>query len=159
MHRNMAETVMGGVVLIVAGVFLYFFLTTAQVRSVQGYPVTATFSKVGGVLPGSDVRVSGINVGSVAAVTLDPKTYLAVVTLSIKSDVKLPKDSVVTIASGGLTGGNYIRIKPGSASEYLASGQAIEKSEDFKTLEDQVGEIIFLATGGSGGGNSDSGFK
>ena len=159
MHRNMAETVMGGVVLIVAAVFLYFFLTTAQVKSVQGYRVGATFSKVGGVLPGADVRVSGINVGSVAAVDLDPKTYLAIVTMTIRPDVKLPKDSVVSIASSGLIGGNYIRIKPGSATDYLAAGEAIAKSEDFKTLEDQVGEIIFLATGGSGGGNSDSGFK
>ena len=159
MHRNLAETVMGGVVLIVAAAFLYFFAGAAQVKSVQGYRVSATFSKVGGVLPGSDVRVSGIAVGSVAAVALDPKTYLAVVTLAIKPDVQLPKDSVATIASSGLIGGNYIRIKPGTATSYLANGDAIEKSEDFKTLEDQVGEIIFLATGGSSGGNSDSGFK
>jgi len=159
MHRNMAETVMGGVVLIVAAVFLYFFVGAAQVKSTQGYKVTATFSKVGGVLPGADVRVSGIAVGSVASVTLDPKTYLAVVTLSIKPDVKLPTDSVATISSSGLIGGNYIRIKPGTATAYLADGQAIERSEDFKTLEDQVGEIIFLATGGAGGGGSDSGFK
>jgi phospholipid/cholesterol/gamma-HCH transport system substrate-binding protein len=158
MHRNVAETVMGAVVLVVAAVFLYFFAQAAQVKSTQGYKVTATFSKVGGVVPGADVRVSGIAVGSVADVALDPKTYLAVVTLAIKPDVKLPHDSVATISSNGLIGGNYIRIKPGNATNYLADGQAIEKSEDFKTLEDQVGEIIFLATGGSGGG-SDNGFK
>lgn len=158
MHRNLAETVMGGVVLVVAAVFLYFFAVAAQVKSTQGYHVSATFSKVGGVLPGADVRVSGIAVGSVASVTLDPKTYLAVVTLAIKPDVKLPTDSVATISSSGLVGGNYIRLKPGSATTYLADGQAIAKSEDFKTLEDQVGEIIFLATGGAGGG-SDSGFR
>jgi phospholipid/cholesterol/gamma-HCH transport system substrate-binding protein len=159
MHRNMAETVMGGVVLLVAAVFVYLFVGATQVKSTQGYKVTATFSKVGGVLPGADVSVSGIAVGSVAAVTLDPKTYLAVVTLAIKPEVKLPRDSIATISSSGLIGGNYIRIKPGNTTDYLADGQAIEKSEDFKTLEDQVGEIIFLATGGSGGGSSDAGFK
>src|SRR5262245_52525827 len=142
MHRNLAETVMGAVVLLVAGAFLYVFSNAAQVKSTQGYKVTATFSKVGGVVPGADVRVSGIAVGSVASVALDPKTYLAVVTLAIKPEVKLPKDSVAGISSSGLIGGNYIRIKPGSTTNYLADGQAIEKSEDFKTLEDQVGEII-----------------
>ena len=154
MKRNLAETVMGAVVLVVAGSFLYFFFTTAQVKSQGGYLVSVTFSKVGGILAGSDVRISGINVGTVSDVHLDPKTFLAIVTMSLKPDVKLPQDSIATIASSGLIGGNYVRIKPGRTQNYLASGGMLEKSEDFKTLEDQVGEIIFLATGG--GGSSDS---
>lgn len=32
--------------------------------------------------------------------------------------------------------------------DFIAEGGAIERTEDFKSLEDQVGEIIFLATGG-----------
>ncbi len=150
MRRNLAETVMGAVVLVVAGAFLYFFFTTAQVKSQGGYQVSVTFSKVGGILAGSDVRISGINVGTVSDVHLDPKTFLAIVTMSLKPDVKLPQDSIATIASSGLIGGNYVRIKPGRTQTYLASGGMLEKSEDFKTLEDQVGEIIFLATGGGG---------
>ncbi len=141
---------MGAVVLIVAAAFLYTFITTAQVKSVQGYKLTAAFAKVGGVLAGSDVRVSGIVVGSVAEVHLDPKTYQAVVTMTLKSDVKLPKDTLATIASNGLIGGNYVRLVPGKDPTMLQDGEQIAKSEDFKTLEDQVGEIIFLATGGNG---------
>lgn len=147
--RNLAESVMGAVVLIVAAAFLYTFITTAQVKSMQGYTLTAAFAKVGGVLAGSDVRVSGIVVGSVAEVHLDPKTYQAVLTMSLRSDVKLPKDTVATIASNGLIGGNYVRLVPGKDTNMLQDGEQIAKSEDFKTLEDQVGEIIFLATGGS----------
>ena len=158
MRRNLAETVMGALVLVVAGAFLYFFANTARMKSTDGYMINATFSKVGGILVGSDVRVSGINVGAVSAVYLDPKTFLAVLTLSLKSDIKLPKDSVATIASNGLIGGNYVRIKPGRSETVLASGDALEKSEDFKTLEDQVGEIIFLATGG-GSGSGEPGVK
>ncbi len=150
MRRNLAETVMGAVVIVVAGAFLYFFFTTAQIKSQGGYQVSATFSKVGGILAGSDVRISGINVGTVSDVHLDPKTFLAIVTMSLKPDVRLPQDSIATIASSGLIGGNYVRIKPGRTQTYLASGGTLEKSEDFKTLEDQVGEIIFLATGGGG---------
>jgi len=150
MRRNLAETVMGAVVLVVAGAFLYFFFTTAQVKSQGGYQVNVTFSKVGGILAGSDVRISGINVGTVSDVHLDPKTFLAIITMNLKPDVRLPADSIATIASSGLIGGNYVRIKPGRTQNYLASGGTLEKSEDFKTLEDQVGEIIFLATGGGG---------
>lgn len=151
MRRNLAETVMGAVVLIVAGAFLYFFFTTAQIKTQGGYQVSVTFSKVGGILAGSDVRISGINVGTVSKVTLDPKTYLAIVTMTLKPEVKLPHDSIALVASNGLIGGNYVRIKPGRATNYVASGGTLEKSEDFKTLEDQVGEIIFLATGGDTG--------
>ena len=150
MRRNLAETVMGAVVLVVAGAFLYFFFTTAQVKSQGGYQVNVTFSKVGGILAGSDVRISGINVGTVSDVHLDPKTFLAIITMNLKPDVRLPADSIATIASSGLIGGNYVRIKPGRTQNDLASGGTLEKSEDFKTLEDQVGEIIFLATGGGG---------
>jgi len=149
MGRNLAETVMGAVVLLVAFGFLYMFATTAQVKTEKGYELTAKFADTGGLQPGSDVRISGIVVGSVTGNRLDPGTYEAVVTLSIRPGVDVPKDSVAAIASAGLIGGNYVRLKPGPAKEKLAAGDAITKSEDFQSLERQVGEIIFLATGGN----------
>ncbi|MAI12178.1 MAG: outer membrane lipid asymmetry maintenance protein MlaD, partial [Rhodospirillaceae bacterium TMED167] len=79
MQRNLAETVMGAVVLIVAGLFLYFFMTTAQIQTVQGYSVSARFGNIGGLQAGSDVRISGIAVGSVLDRSIDPETYEAVV--------------------------------------------------------------------------------
>ena len=86
MHRSLAETVMGTVVLIVAGVFLYFFITTAQIQTVQGYTVSARFGNIGGLQAGSDVRISGIAVGSVRDRSIDPETYEAVVSLSIRPE-------------------------------------------------------------------------
>jgi phospholipid/cholesterol/gamma-HCH transport system substrate-binding protein len=32
----------------------------------------------------------------------------------------------------------------------IAAGGKVSRTKDFKSLEDQVGEIIFLATGGGG---------
>ena len=146
MGRNLAETVMGGVVLAVAMVFLYFFATTAQIQAVQGYDISAKFLKIGGLQKGSDVRVSGINVGTVTGHRLDPETFDAVVNMTIKPDVKLPADTMATIASAGMIGGKYIRLRPGRSKDHLKVGGTIGKTEDFKSLEEQVGEIIFLAT-------------
>lgn len=146
MGRNLAETVMGALVLTVALFFLYFFINTAQVTAIEGYKVSATFTKIGGLQKGSDVRVSGIIVGTVTASGLDPETYDAVVTLSIEPSVKLPKDTIAMIASEGMIGGKYVRLRPGSAKTFIKPGGEIEKTEDFRSLEDQVGEIIFLAT-------------
>ncbi len=148
MGRNLAETFLGGVVIIVAATFLYSFITTAQVEAISGYQVTANFSKIGGLIPGSDVRISGITIGTVTDTTLDPEDFDAVVSMTIKPDVKLPMNTIASIASGGLIGGKYVRLIPGGTKDFIADGGAIELTEDFKSLEDQVGEIIFLATGG-----------
>jgi len=148
MGRNAIETVMGAAVLLVAAVFVYFAYNTAQIKAVTGYEVSARFFKVGGLSKGSDVRISGIKVGTVMSNVLDPVTFDAVVNMSIRPDIKLPADTVATISSSGLLGDKYVMLMPGQADETLTEGSEIANTKDFKSLEDQVGEIIFLATGG-----------
>jgi len=147
MGRNAIETVMGAVVLMVAGMFLYFAYTTADIKTVQGYNVSAAFYKIGGLNKGSDVRINGIKVGTVISQQLDSETFDAVVRMSIVPDIKLPVDTMALIASEGILGGKYIRLEPGVQKTYLADGGTITKIKDFTSLEDQVGKIIFLATG------------
>lgn len=149
MGKNAVETILGGVVLIVAVIFLSFALNTAQVKAVVGYNVSAAFLKVGGLTNGSDVRINGIKVGTVSDLQLDPQTFDAVVSMSISEDVAIPTDSVAGIGSSGIIGGKFVSIQPGGSKEELPDGGKITRTKDFKSLEDQVGEIIFLATGGS----------
>lgn len=152
MRRNAIETVMGAVVLLVAGVFVFFAYDMAQVKAVEGYEVTALFYKIGGLNEGSDVRISGIKVGTVIDHELDSESYDARVRMTITREIKLPVDTVASIASEGLLGGKYVRLEPGTDKSYIKDGGTITRTKDFRSLEDQVGEIIFLATGGDGGG-------
>ncbi len=145
MGKNPAETAMSAVVLLIAFAFLYIFITTAEVGTAQGYDVKAIFTKVGGLRPGSDVRINGIKVGTVTQRVLDPETYEAVVTLTIQSGFKVPEDTVVSIGSETGFGGKYVQLKPGKSKKILAAGATIDKTEDYKSLEEHVGEIIFLA--------------
>ncbi len=154
MGRNAVETVLGAVVLGVAGMFLFFAYSTAQVKGVTGYEVRASFFKIGGLTAGSDVRINGIKVGTIKSTALDPDTFDAVVTMSIRPDVKLPVDTAASIGSEGIVGGKYVRIEPGNIKKFIADGGAITETRDFRSLEDQVGEIIFLATGGDKKGNN-----
>lgn len=147
MSRNLIETVMGAVVLLVAGLFLWLAYTTANLRSPAGYAVTATFGQAGGIAVGSDVRISGIKVGSVTGRELDTTNFEADVTMTIASNVSLPEDTVASIASEGPLGGRYVRLEPGGAATAIAPGGRIRETRGFRSLEDQVGEIIFLATG------------
>ncbi len=148
--RHLVETVMGAAVLAVAGLFVFFAVETAEIKAVKGYNVTAAFYKMGGLQKGSDVRVSGVKVGTVADVFLDAQTYDAVATLSIPKNVKLPLDTMAAIANEGILGNKYVRLEPGNSKQMLADGDRISKTKDFRSLEDQVGEIIFLAIDGKG---------
>ena len=150
MRRNLIESVMGAVVLLVAAVFVYFAYHTAQIHSAPGYLVNATFGKIGGLAIGSDVRISGIRIGNVTARALDPQTYAAVVTMTIDDGVTLPEDTVASIASEGPLGGRYVRLEPGTSATSLSPGGTIKQTRGYRSLEDQVGEIIFLATGRQG---------
>jgi phospholipid/cholesterol/gamma-HCH transport system substrate-binding protein len=157
MKRNAIETVMGAVVLIVAGLFIYFaYGMTRFGGGPDGYPLQASFFKLGDLAVGSDVRISGIRVGKVTARHLDRETYEAVVTISVDKDIKLADDTVASIASEGLMGGKYLRLEPGHSGTVLEPGGQIKETRSYRSLEDQVGEIIFLATG-SGGGDQPSG--
>ena len=148
MGRNAIETVLGGVVLAVAAAFLFFAAKVAQVKAVTGYDLQAHFQSIGGLSAGSDVRINGIKVGTVKERRLDPKTFDAIVVMSILPNVKLPADTVATIGSEGLLGGKYVRLKPGHEKQDIAAGGTIAKTEDYQSLEDQVSKIIFLASGG-----------
>src|SRR5439155_15797373 len=110
MTGNVIETVMGAVVLVVAALFLFFAYSMSQVRTVQGYSVTAQFQAVDGIRDGGDVRIAGVKVGTVLSETLDPKTYLATVRMSINPDYKLPDDTVAEIVSAGLLGDRYMAL-------------------------------------------------
>mgnify|MGYP000965450093 FL=1 len=145
MNHNVIETVLGAVVLVVAAIFLTMALGAADARSVGGYPINANFSKVDGINPGIDVRISGVKVGSVTAMTLDPNTYLAHVTMNIKDDVKLPVDTVAKIASEGLLGGKYMALEPGAEEEMMKPGAQIQYTQASLNLEEMIGKFIFSA--------------
>ena len=146
MKRNPIETILGAFVLLIAGIFLAFAYTSADIQAITGYKISANFLKVGGLETGSDVRISGVRVGTVTNQTLDPKTFQATVNMSISGEVKLPQDTEAAIVSEGLLGGKYVNLIPGRAQQRLADGGVIPKTRDFQSVEDLVGEIIFIAT-------------
>ncbi len=153
MGRNLVETVMGAVVLAIAGFFLAFAYNTSDLRKVTGYAIVAKFSSVEGLGAGSDVRIGGVKIGSVSEQKLDPKDYRAIIVMSILSDIKIPIDSEASVTSDGLLGANYVRIRPGHDENYLEPGGEITKTYDVVDLEQLMGRVIFLL--GQEGGASE----
>lgn len=149
MGRNLIETIMGAVVLGVAGFFIVFAYSHADLEDVKGYELKAQFASTGGLEMGSDVRINGIKVGTVVGQDLDPVTYLAVVRMTILPSIKLPADTAASIAADGLLGGKFVKLDPGREGERLAAGGTIARTKDYKSIEETVGELIFLATSDS----------
>ena len=89
-----AETAVGAVVIAAAAGFLAYSLTVGGKSAGHGYQVQARFGQVGALSPGAVVSVAGVKVGTVSSITLDPKTYLAVVKLDLDAKTPLPADSV-----------------------------------------------------------------
>jgi phospholipid/cholesterol/gamma-HCH transport system substrate-binding protein len=147
MPGNVIEAVMGAVVLIVAALFLFFAYSTSQVRAVEGYQLTAQFERIDGIRDGSDVRIAGVQVGTVRSETLDPKTFLATVRLSIAPEYKLPEDTVAEIVSSSLLGDKYLALVPGGSDKMIAPGGRIKYTQAPASLENLIGQMIFSQPG------------
>ena len=143
MRENWAETIVGALVLIGAGVFLAYLMTTGHVGATTGgYAVTARFGQVGSLEEGDDVRVAGVRVGQVSHVKLDPKTYFAATELTIDKGVNLPSDSTAKITSDGLLGGVHVSVEPGAAEDMLKPGGEIVNTQGAVDLFGLIGQVI-----------------
>lgn len=145
MNRGLVETLMGAVVLAVAALFVMFAYSTANVGGSDGYRITAQFATVGGLRPGSEVRMSGIQVGSVVEQKLNAETYLAEVVMRIEDGVKLPRDTSAAIASDGLLGGNHVQLVAGGEEGMMQPGDRIDYTQDAVDLIQLLGKFIFSA--------------
>src|ERR1700728_4448699 len=110
MNRNVLETVMGALVLAVAVIFLAFAYSSAGIRTVAGYEVSAKFERVNGLKTGSDVRISGVKVATVTATSIGPKSCTAEVHMVIDGTYELPVDTVAEITSTGLLGDEFMNL-------------------------------------------------
>jgi phospholipid/cholesterol/gamma-HCH transport system substrate-binding protein len=127
--NNVSETVIGAVVVAIAILFIAFIYARGGSGGLSGYEIQARLPRVDGLGVGTDVRLAGIKIGSVSDLTLDSKTYLVTVHMSIHNDVKIPVDSSLMVTSSGLLGSSYISITPGGDDKMLASGGMIENSQ------------------------------
>ena len=109
-----------------------------------GYKVYARFENIGGLTPRAKVAMSGVQIGQVTAIRLDPKLLMADVEMEIRSDVDyLSTDSSAQILTAGLLGEQYIGIVPGADDQVLKDGSRIRDTQSALVLEDLIGKFLF----------------
>jgi ABC-type transporter Mla subunit MlaD len=109
------------VILIVAvglatvGVFSYLKHTAPP-----SFSLKTCFQDANGLRPGAAVRLAGVDVGRVRSVRAQPADHAcpAAVEMQLQADyeLKIPRDSVASIATAGLLGETYLEIDVSGAS-------------------------------------------
>lgn len=149
MGGNPVESLIGAIVIAVAVGFLAFAYNQTGMGSVNGYTLLAKFDRIDGLTVGSDVRMSGIKIGTVTSQNLDTETFEAVVNLTVDKSIHLPDDTAAKITSEGLLGGYYLSIEAGGGEDMLEDGDEIQFTQGSVDLMGLVGQAIFSATGSS----------
>jgi phospholipid/cholesterol/gamma-HCH transport system substrate-binding protein len=150
-RHGVAEVLTGAIVLVVALAFLAFAVAHSGRTAGSGYTLQARFDRIDGLNIGGDVRIAGVKVGTVTDEYIDPKTFSAVVTLSVRNGLELPKDTGASITSESLLGGKYISLSPGGDETNLKPGQMITITQSSVSLEELLGKFIFSVTSLNGG--------
>jgi phospholipid/cholesterol/gamma-HCH transport system substrate-binding protein len=157
MKTNLVETAVGAVVIVIAAAFFIFAYTTSGIgRGSGGYELVAEFDNADGIGIGSDVRMSGVKIGTVTSQELDTMTYQAVLTISIDPTLKLPDDSSAKVTSEGLLGSKFVALEPGGSADMLQDGDRIAYTQGAIDIWSLVSQFMF--EGNSGGeAETDSG--
>jgi len=143
MKNNLFEIIVGTFVLGCAIYFFFFAFNKSGISASQTYQILAKFDNIDGVGSGSDIKISGVKIGTVANEMIDPATYQAVLKLDIIRDIKLPTDSSIKILSSGLLGGKYLAIEIGGDEEMLKDGDKIQFTQSGVNFEELLGKFIF----------------
>ena len=148
MKANYFETTLGFLTILISCIFLIKLISVnSNDSSKKYYDLNAKFLKVGGLIVGNDVKMSGVKIGVVNRVYLDDD-FLANVEFKVFSNIKIPQESVVAISSDGILGNKYLSVIPENrdSKNFFKQGDNFVNVIDFESIEDQVSKIIFLAT-------------
>lgn len=143
MNRSVVETLIGAIVLVVAALFLGYAFRAVDASTSTGYEVIARFDRVDGLKKGADVTIGGIKIGTVTDQKLDPKTFQAIVRLSIANDIQLPLDTSAKLVSESLLGGLSLTLEPGGNEKNIPPGGEIARTQGAVNLMDLIGQAIF----------------
>lgn len=144
--RSVPDMLLGLIVVLAFAGLLLLALKAANLTSFGGgetYQISAQFDNIGGLKTRAAVRSSGVLVGRVTSISLEPRTYRAVVQMSIQRSLVLPRDTSAKIQTAGLLGDQYIGLEAGGDKEPLNPGDAIAITKSAYVMEQIIGQALF----------------
>ena len=127
MKINILDAFLGFTVLLITGLFLFYVYITLDTKLFEsdGFRLHARFENIDGIVTGSKVKLSGVNIGTVKSISLEPESYYAFITMNFDKKFSFPDDTEASVQLEGLLGGSYISILPGGSDVILLNDQEI----------------------------------
>ena len=127
MKINFLDAVLGFLVLLVTGLFIFYIYITIDTKLFKsnGFQLHARFDNIDGIVTGSKVKLSGVNIGTVKSISLEPENFYALITMNFDKEFNFPDDTEASVQVEGLLGGSYISILPGGSDVILLNDQEI----------------------------------
>jgi phospholipid/cholesterol/gamma-HCH transport system substrate-binding protein len=119
-------------------------------NTTPSYRIEARFDNIGGLKLRAPVKAAGVVVGRVERIRLDPKTYEAVVSLSIEEGYQFTRDTIASINTSGLLGEVYIGLDVGGDPQMMAGGGRLAKTQSAIVLEKLISQFLFEKAAGGG---------
>jgi len=148
MRANYKVEFASGVFLLLGIVALVWLATRAtdfgQDIGKDTYSISARFTNVGDLRDRAPVKIGGVTVGMVEAVTLDPVTFEAIVQMAVASRFnEIPSDTGASVLTSGVLGDRYIGLEPGGAPDVLTEGDELFITQSALVLEQVIGKYLF----------------
>jgi len=132
-------------ILIGFGALAYLALQLGEVPFLsqsKTYVIKAEFDNVAGVKKGASVQIAGVVIGEVADIALS-KDDVAVVSMRVNNDIKLPVDSIASVKSQGIIGDKYIQLTIGGDEDQFKPGDTIVETESSVDIESLISKFAF----------------
>jgi phospholipid/cholesterol/gamma-HCH transport system substrate-binding protein len=158
MAKRLVNNVRLGAFVMAGLLFLVLLLyMIGRNRSLFGsnYILKARFENVQGLVPGNNVRYSGIQSGTVKTIEIVNDTSIEVsMLIDTKMEDIIRKDAIVSIGSDGLVGNKVVNIIPGEIHDDLAkegdvlvSKNPIDTESILKTLSKTNNDVAEIVSG------------
>jgi phospholipid/cholesterol/gamma-HCH transport system substrate-binding protein len=164
MKKNISSKIRLGIFIslgIAVFIVAIYFIGDKQQLFRSTFRVSGVFKDVGGLQAGNNVRLSGINVGTIDNVSIISDTSVRVVIVIDESTRRfIKKDAIASIGSEGLMGNKALIISPGTGgkkiiedNDIIATTQPTDIDEILKSLKTTIdntssitGDLAKIAT-------------
>jgi phospholipid/cholesterol/gamma-HCH transport system substrate-binding protein len=121
------DIALGAVILCIAVGFVAYLRIQTGIGGFSAYPIRAEMAQVDSLKDGSDVRISGVKVGTITGLSLKAGGYHVDVAMDIRQGIPIPVDSQLSVTSGVMSS-PYLNIRPGRSKTVVAPGAMLHAS-------------------------------
>lgn len=149
LNRRFIDFAVGIFIVVAALGVIFIALRAANITDITadgGYVVRIHFDNVGGLIERAPVKSSGVRVGRVQSIAYNDEDHIAIVSVVIEGRYKFPVDSIFSIVSSNLLGGQYIAVEVGGEDETIQN-DAVVQGNSAIVLEELIQKFLFDTAG------------